>query len=174
MFYVIVCFVRNRDDIITLVDQLADFEEFGRPPDLLKTDKEAAMFTGFFLIYGLIGTLVYASMPFVSIQYCEKNKSQYMKDVGVPCGLVITRFFLPFRFDFTPRKEIVTIYQVTICITFSTTISALTMLLCGMLMHISTQLRYLGEKFGNLRNSSTDDMFEDVRECIRFHIAIIS
>lgn len=55
----------------------------------------------------------------------------------------------------------------------SIVVLALTMLLCGFLMHIVNQLKNLREYIMKLQNSSQDELEERLIFIIRYHIDVI-
>lgn len=170
LLYVIICFVRNRNEIISLVKDLEEFKKYGMLLELFETDKKATIFTLSFLVYGIVGVLVYTSVPFFMYNKCQENRTTFMEYYGIPCGLVVTKYYVPFKFDYAPYKQIIIIYQITICLLFTTVISSVTLFLCAILMHTSNQLKCLSimlQKLDKLNN------FAALRLCFQYHGDII-
>lgn len=165
-----ICFLRKRHLIKQLVEDLATFQEFCPMHEIHETDKLANLYAKLFMFYGIIGNIVYITMPHFTVEQCEDIRQFESRDSDIPCGLV-TRGRLPFKFDYSPLFEAVFIHQFYTCTMVTVIILDLTMLLCSFLLHIINQLKRLKTLIPLLDLSR--NLKSDLRFFIRYHIAII-
>lgn len=170
MIYMTICFLRKRHLIKQLVENLATFQEFCPMAEIRETDKLANLHAKLFMFYGIIGNIVYMTMPHFTVEQCEETRRFERRDSDIPCGLV-TRGRLPFKFDYSPLFEAVFIHQFYTCTMVTVIILDLTMLLCSFLLHIINQLKRLKTLIPLLDQSV--NLKKDLRFFIEYHIAII-
>ncbi|ENN73835.1 hypothetical protein HUJ04_009981 [Dendroctonus ponderosae] len=172
MIYMVICFIANRRTIIKLMVNLKYFNKYGNSRKTKEVDEKANLFSKIFMFYGILGNFVYMLMPQLSIDKCHNNRTAKMIDDGVPCGLVVRSVF-PFKFDYKPVFEIIFVHQIYTCTMVSIVVLALTMLLCGFLMHIVNQLKNLREFIAKLRHCPQDKPGERLFFIIQYHIDVI-
>lgn len=172
MIYMTICFVKNRQLVKSLVKNLQTFTKYSKASDLIETDLKANLYTKIFIFYGIVGNVVYMIMPYLNIEKCQIRQKEKMSNFDPPCGLV-TRCWFPFKFDYSPVFEIVFVHQFYTCTMVSVIILDLTMLICGILMHITNQLKHLRNFIRNF-DCVDQKIVKDVIYCIKFHTAIIT
>ncbi|RZC42341.1 odorant receptor 67c-like, partial [Asbolus verrucosus] len=173
MIYMTICFIQKRKLIKNLVKTLDIFDNYSRSSNLIETDKKANLYAKLFLFYGILGNIVYMMMPQMSVEKCKVGRARQAEDLDIPCGLV-TRCRFPFKFDYSPVFEIVFVHQFYTCTMVTVIILDLTMLLCGFLIHITNQLKHLRTFVVKLSHNTSKNLVEEVRFCVKYHIAIIT
>lgn len=174
-FYLNVCFINNRKDIEKLIYNLKDFSFVNKNQEnTVKAEKFAALFTKVFLIYGVCGIMAYCVVPLTQIKSCRIKRalSKYSKDI--PCGLV-TRSWFPNGYNVAPYIQMSYAHQVYVCLVVTSITLSMTSLLCGILMHIVTQLRYLRDYLKVACDEPNDikETRRKVRHCLVYHNMII-
>lgn len=173
VIYVSVCFINRKNTIRALIADLALFEEFASKSLILETDESVKFYTKVFIVYGIIGNICYGLLPILGYEECEETRSAHMLNWGIPCGLVV-RFLLPFRFDYSPLAEIVALYEIIICILGTTVVIVITMLVCGILIHVTAQLKFLKKNILELSGIENVEVLErKMKFCIKYHTAIV-
>lgn len=174
-WYIVTCFVSNRDDIQLLILKLKDFKDMNNNQEnLFKTEKFAALFTKAFLVYGVIGILAYCVVPPTQIEECKIKRAQSKYSSEIPCGLV-TRCWFPTGYNVSPFIQIYFIHQVYTCLVVTSITLTITALLCGILMHIATQIKYLRSMLKDACNDHENILVtrQKVRQCMLYHTMII-
>lgn len=161
--YVGICFILNREKVMLLIKDLVVFEEFGAGSKMLETERKAAFFTKAFIFYAIIGNVIYMAMPYLNISSCRERRLNSKYSQHIPCELM-TRWRLPFRYEDKWYLHVFVCTQLILCLLVSFVILAITMFVVSLLMQLITQLQQLQEY---LKKD------HPVRDCIRYHIAII-
>lgn len=169
--YLSLCFTKNREVIKNLLEQLDHFKQFSSI-DIEAIDKKANRFSKFFLIYSTVGLFTYITMPMFTVADCKQHKSKSMVENGIPCGIV-SRYRMPFKFDYSPLLELIWLHQVIFCYTVTYVIVSLSMLLCGILYHVTEQIKVLRQYVVEMSCHSDNTVAERVHFCVKFHNAII-
>ncbi|XP_017774049.1 PREDICTED: odorant receptor 49b-like [Nicrophorus vespilloides] len=170
--YMVICFLANRNGTVKLVSRVKDFQKFSDLEGMIKTDKTAILHAKILLFYSTVGVVMYVSMPLLSIQHCEDNKTRSMREWGIPCGLV-SRVRQPFRFDYSPVYELMYLHQILLVSLVTWVIIMLTMLQCGVLSHAIHHLKKLRVLILELGTLDRSEMEKRALFCIRYHIEII-
>jgi hypothetical protein len=148
------------------------FIAFSDSSILVETDRKANLNAKLFLFYGIAGNIVYMTMPYLYMDKCRYQREQNMVDLDIPCGLV-SRCWFPFKLDYTPVFEIVFVHQFYTCTMVSVVILALTMLLCGFLMHITNQFKHLRRFIVELKFPE-EILLEKLHFSVKYHTPIIT
>ncbi|XP_066248172.1 odorant receptor 4-like [Euwallacea similis] len=172
MFYMVVCFIRNRRTIMRLMIAIKYFDQYGNQSITRDVDNKANFLSKVFMFYGILGNFVYMAMPQLSVHRCTANRTLEMIEQGIPCGLVVRSLF-PFKFDYSPIYQIIFVHQIYTCTMVSVVVLVLTMLLCGFLMHIVNQLQNLRKFIKNLSNLPQEIFLRRLICVINYHIEII-
>lgn len=173
--YLNICFIENREKIQQLIYNLKNFNLINsNQRNTMKTEKLAALFTKCFLVYGCFGILAYCLVPPTQIKSCKIKRAQSKYSKDIPCGLV-TRCWFPAGYNISPYIEMYYAHQVYVCLVVTTITLTMTALLCGILMHTVTQIRYLRDEL-RAACDYPDDFAETrrkVRHCVIYHNMII-
>ena len=172
LFYMTFGCLRNSKDIKQLVLDLDTFRSYS-DLDLVAVDKRATFYSKGLLCYSVVGTLTYAFMPLLSLEYCELHKSSAMLEHGIPCG-VITRFRLPFRYDRSPAFEISALHVAFVAGLTTVVIVNTTMLICGLLVHVCAQLEELENFIWKMNGCCGRKIVREMRFIVKYHNAIIA
>lgn len=159
MLYLGACFVQNRKRIMTLIERLKVFEEFGTADEMIETERRASLYTKLFIFYGVFGNLCYLAVPYANMPACRERKAASRYSADIPCGL-ITRFRLPFDYQDSWLMYVVILVQLYACLVATMTTLTTTMFLVALLMQVITQMQ-------NLRRLLKQNT--PIRECIRYH-----
>lgn len=170
--YMCICFLENRDKIKKIISQINGFQLYCSSLDLIRVDKRSAIYSKTFLIYSVIGVLMYCLVPLMSRKECESNKTINMKKHQIPCGLV-SRARYPFNFDYTPAFEIVYMLQLYLVFMVSFLMVTISMLMCGLMLHAIQQLKNLRKMVLEISEYSGRKVYEQVHLCVKYHNAII-
>lgn len=173
VIYVSLCFINKKKEIKTLVQDLATFENYSPKSLIQKTDESLEFYTKLFIVYGIVGNACYGLLPVLNYDYCQNHKPSHMVKYGIPCGLVV-RFLLPFKCDYFPLAELIALHECAICMLGTTVIMVITMLICGVLIHTTTQLKYFRKIIAGLTTQyDTETLEKKMKFCVKFHTAII-
>lgn len=172
MIYMAICFIKSRPLIRQLVDRISDFNKFGYPEQIRENAEKTNLYSKIFLAYGVLGNFIYLLMPQLNVTKCRNNKTQDMIDKGIPCGLVVRSIF-PFKFDYFPVFEIIFLHQIYTCMMVTVMVLILSMFLCGLLIHIVHQLKYLRNQLKKLNYTPKSQIMDRLIYCVKFHIEII-
>lgn len=167
-----ICFLSKRDQIRSLLQEIEDFKKYCGMLDLDEIDQRATFHTKCFLLYTILGIISYVSVPLLTVEVCEDRRSENMKRNGIPCGLV-ARFRLPFAFDYTPLFQIALAHQIYLVTSITIVIVTITMLLCGLLLFATEQLKYLRSLMLGTCSHHEKTIRDKFRFCIRYHTVII-
>ncbi|XP_071055835.1 odorant receptor 4-like [Onthophagus taurus] len=172
MVYMAICFTKNREKIKSLVDDIEVFEKFAGV-DAIKIDQETNFYSKLLIGYSIAGMLIYSIAPLFVIDYCEQHKPKSMEQYGVPCSMIV-RFRLPFRFDSWPMHQVVFLYQFYVGSMTSILIVTITVLICGIMMHIENQLKHLHRfMIDMVVKNNIEESRSRVRFAVQYHIEII-
>ncbi|XP_022900241.1 odorant receptor 13a-like isoform X2 [Onthophagus taurus] len=176
--YMTVCFLSNRKTIKVIINSIGNFQKFTKISNttnnnLIESDKKISFFSKAFMIYTILGMLIYVTAPTLNLSKCEKNKPFYMKNLGIPCG-VIVRFRLPFRYDSWPVFHFYVIHQFLTAGMASLVIVNSTVLISGLLRHAVIQLKQLKEDVLNISENDKFIMKDKLKFCVKYHHEIIN
>lgn len=172
--YITTCFTYNRDRIKRLIIDVYKFKEISDSAEVVRTEKKVVLYSKIFLTYGVLGTLAYTCLPLYQYGECKAKRARSKHSQDIPCGLV-TRTIIPAGWDQFPFAQLVFFDHMFTCMIVSLLTLAVTALLCGLLMHIVTQIKYLKKMLLSCCTVyKTDDQIEnDVHNCIQYHQMII-
>ena len=170
MFYMGFCFIKNRHEIKNIVDHVGAFSKFS-DLNVKEIDRKATLYSKVFLVYSVAGMLTYSAMPFFSLEYCENNKPRSMVEHGIPCALTV-RYRYPFRIDVFPWLEIFLVHQFFTGLSTTIIIVIVTMLLCGILSHVVSQLKQLRLYIAKI-DTQPEIHDHSIKFAVEFHTAII-
>lgn len=172
--YELLSFVWKRRQIQRLVDiDLSTFLVYTPLHLVRQTDQRVRFYCILFLVYSTIGDVAYISFPFWTYTSCMQNRTAHMKAYGISCGM-ITNFVLPFRYDSPPLFQLVIASQWIICVITSHVNTMTTMLICGILGHITTHLKHLKTLIMGLSELSDDrQVARELAVCVEFHVQIL-
>lgn len=172
MFYMVLCFSKNLAHIKALVKGLETFEKYSSTQLVIDVDRKSTLQSKLFLAYSVMGMLTYSGMPLLSWNYCQEHKTRSMEERGVPCGL-ITRYRLPFRYDWSPIFEVFVVLQSVLAGSTTVLIVNISMMICGLMMHVTSQLRRLRSLMKTVREQSGEEMGSMLRNVVIYHTEII-
>nr|XP_023018413.1 odorant receptor 85b-like [Leptinotarsa decemlineata] len=172
VIYVSTCFILKKKEIKRLIDSLKIFEDYLPEDEIDKAEKSAKFYTKTFLFYGIIGNGLYESSPFMSFKECRGERTQQMIKLGIPCK-VIVRYVLPFKYDTTPFYELVILEQVAVAILGTILVMTISMLVCGILTHIASNLSYLKKIIEDISRVEEPQLKDHVNLCIKYHTIIL-
>lgn len=167
--YMVICFWKNRSQIKDLVNSIGDFANYSEL-DLLTIDEKAGFFSKIVLGYSLSGMVIYTLSPLLSTESCEKVKSQYKIDHGIPCGIIV-----PIRIPIDPENpHIFRFYvfdQVVNGVLAVLVVVNITMMVCGLVEHAISQLKQVRCCMAKL--SESGNIEETLGFVVKYHCAVI-
>nr|UTN00905.1 odorant receptor [Semanotus bifasciatus] len=173
VIYILICFMIKRREIERLTKHIKVFEDY-LPTSKIKTAEETAKFyTKIFILYGMVGNIMYACLPLLSYADCNKNKSKHMIKYGIPCG-VLARYVLPFKHDVYPLAQIIMVQQLVATLLGTIIVLTVTMLVCGILTHASANLDHLKIMILETSHIADSTITAHVNLCVKYHTAIIA
>lgn len=171
MLYMATCFIENQTRIKEIVNRISTFEQYVGS-NTVEVDKKISFFSKCFVGYAISGMFLYCLGPWMDLSYCEEHRSASMDTWGVPC-LIIVRYRMPFRFDVTPYQQLCFLHQTYVGGSTAILVVTLTMLICGILIHVVSQLKNLRRYILELCNKPADQLDEAVHFIIKYHIFIL-
>ncbi|KAJ8941949.1 hypothetical protein NQ318_013285 [Aromia moschata] len=172
VIYISICFLVKRREIKRLTDDIGIFEEYLPPSKIREAEETAKFYTKLFVLYGIVGNVLYSCLPLLSYGECQKNRSSHMIKYGIPCG-PITRYVLPFRHDEFPLAQMVIVEEVFVSTLGTTIVMTLTMLVCGILTHASANLKHLKMLLLDTSHVDGEKITRHTNFCVKYHTAII-
>lgn len=148
------------------------FEQFAPYHRIVATEERIKSYTRIFIIYGIVGNICYAFLPILNYNTCNANKSEHMQKYGISCGLV-ARYILPFKYDYYPYNIIVIIEEIFVCCLGTSIVMTITMLVCGILTHLTTNLQLLKSMIIEMSEINGKDLELRLKWCVKYHTAII-
>nr|QXE93248.1 odorant receptor 22 [Eucryptorrhynchus brandti] len=171
-----VCFLKNKDLIEHIIDDISVFLQYCQANVIQDTDRLCARYTKYMLVYVSIGVTFNLSWPLMSRKYCIDEKGSLFYLRHDPCGMP-THNFYPFDASQSNVFWIVffveAIYVCHICFVFS----IVTATILGLLMHITAQLKYCGMRIENIGKNTWAKSNEAIKEefiiCVKYHQEIL-
>ncbi|XP_022904516.1 odorant receptor 85c-like [Onthophagus taurus] len=169
--YMTLCFLSNRKGIKEIIKSIELFTKYS-DLDIIAIDLKISFYSKIFIFYTITGILIYVIAPTLHVETCEATKPRYMKEAGIPCG-VIVRIRLPYRYDKSPMFEIYVIHQFLTAAMSSLVIVNSTILICGLLRHVELQFKKLFSYIMLISTVKTSKLSETVKFCVEYHHEII-
>ncbi|XP_018570955.1 odorant receptor 49b-like [Anoplophora glabripennis] len=171
VIYISVCFIVKDQEIKRLTENLKIFEEYIPKVKIEETEDKAKFHTKIFIIYGIMGNIIYDCLPLLTYEDCHKNRSKHMIKYGIPCGGIV-HYVLPYKQDTFPLAEITIVNQMLISTVGTLIVMTVTMLVCGILIHVSANLKYLRSMISNLTYTPNNRIMQHVNSCVKYHTMI--
>jgi hypothetical protein len=86
VIYISFCFIKNKNSIRALIEDLAQFEAFSPMSLIHSTEKSAQFYTKLFIFYGLVGNFCYGLMPLLHYRCARKTKRSTCSNTASRAG----------------------------------------------------------------------------------------
>lgn len=93
VYYILLTFIFKRSQITTLLQNLSNFEKFGKPDGFDAEEKLLGIISNAIFVYSVCATNVYAMVKYLKKSQCEGNNVE--KKLNECCGLIV-KFWVPF------------------------------------------------------------------------------
>lgn len=163
-------FISKSKSIVALVNDMATFEASGIPPNIEEVNKSYNFYAKMYTVYCMMGPTISAVFgKYFEEPICENKNREYGRD---EICFLMTPIWLPFKFDYTPLKEVVSFLQVFsagFALSCGGTVNFLTFI-C--MQNIIERIRYLQQNYGAVFVNKTGQRNRLYR-CIQHHNTVI-
>ncbi|XP_049821538.1 odorant receptor 4-like [Aethina tumida] len=166
--YMRFCIMSNTKNIQIIFNKIYEFREFCKDEDLIETEDKIRKFTKFIVLYCLMGNVVNLLIPVFNLENCRSTRSPDLI-VHDPCG-VLCRCYYPSDVSRFPGIIYVFILQFYTALVVTMSVLNITMLLIGVLIHATAQLRHCRKMLREIVDHP--DVDEKLVHVIKYHIKI--
>lgn len=171
IFYVFFLFLYKRQDIIRLIQELENYDVFGKPEDIDDINKLYNFYSKLYYIYCTVG----ASFFFIFNQtfgknHCQFENAEFSRDEV--CGFFM-HVWLPFAYNFTPVYEVVAVSSL-FCGVYAAPVFTIFFLVFVIVQHLTCKIRHLKTMAQDIfETEDAQEQRERLLNCIRYHQYII-
>lgn len=165
LYYIYASFLWSREKVVTLIQDLQDCKQFGKPHDTNKINKRFNFYSKLFYYYCLAGIIFYFILAHtVGGKACAARNKKYGRNET--CGL-FSPLWLPFNYNFTPAYEIVAIIQVASSL-YAAPVLTISFMIFVIVQHICCKIRHLkGYLLGEISHKRLIDIIHYHQHIIR-------
>lgn len=140
LYYIYISFLWSRKEVTSLIQDLQDYEKFGKPHDTDKINKQFNLYSKLYYSYCFVGIALYFIVVHTSgAKACIDRNVQYGRNEV--CGF-FSPFWLPFKYNFTPAYEIMMAVQLLSAL-YSAPVLTISFMVFVVVQHVCCKIRHL-------------------------------
>lgn len=171
LYYIFVLFLWKRNAITVLLQDLQDYNDFGKPHNIDKLNDSFNLYTKVYYYYCAASVFLYGIISQTSgARQCKERNEKYGRDEV--CGF-IAPLWLPFNYNYTPIYEILMIVQLMFGLN-AAAVLMISFMIFVIVQHICCKIKHLKGSVAEIF-SSQDPAIQRKRliNVIRYHQYII-
>lgn len=171
IFYVFFLFLFKRRDIRQLIQELENYDVFGKPEDAENLNRSYNFYSKLYYLYCCVATSIFFVLnQTIGAHRCREKNVEFNRDEV--CGLFM-HVWLPFDYNFTPLYEVMVVLTYLIGI-YAGPVLIIFFLVFVILQHLTCKIRHLKQMAEGI--FKTQDLYTQRQKlitCIRYHQYII-